>query len=118
AFRKIIEKDFADIELTLWFPESNTESSFLTQCALPDSGYCLTGIKLPENFDEFKEIVFSEYLQNCLEHDFAFFRTGVWSIGLLASRHYRTYVLPAYWRQSIPNKSDLQFADTPENIDS
>ncbi len=105
----IVEKEFAGIELTLWLPESNTEKLFLTQCALPESCYCLSGIQLPESFEEFKETVFSEYLHNCPEFDFGFFRTGVWSIGLLASRHYRTYVFPSYWRQFIQNKSDLKY---------
>ncbi|MFC0263003.1 hypothetical protein [Fontibacter flavus] len=109
TIRFVIEKEFAGVELTLWFPESDTESFFLTQCALPDSGYCLTGIKLPESFEDFKRIVFSEYLNNCPEQGFAFFRTGVWSIGLLASRHYRTYVFPSYWRQLIQNKSELKY---------
>lgn len=107
SLRFILEKEFTDIELTLWFPESATENLFLTQCALPDSGYCLSGIKLPENFEEFKETVFSEYLHNSPEQNFSFIRTGFWSIGLLASRHYRTYVFPSYWRQFILNKSEL-----------
>jgi hypothetical protein len=101
------EKLFDKIDLILWFPDGKTEELLYTQYAVRKSGYSLSGIVLTENFEEFKQITLAEYVSNCEEVNYSFFRDQyqLWIIGLIASRHYRTYIFPHYWRQFIENSS-------------
>lgn len=106
-YRELVESAFKDIELTLWFPNNETETVLYSKCALPETGYCLSNIKLSESFSDFKVLTLSDFIYNSEEIDFSFMKNEFWTIGLLASRHYRTYVFPSYWRQYFKNFSVL-----------
>lgn len=103
AYVALKSKVFSDIELTLWFPDGVTEEFLYTEYALPKSGYCLTNIHPSESFDNFKQRTLIDYIYNCYDENFFYNENQVWAIGLLASRHYRTYVFPSYWRRLIEN---------------
>lgn len=90
-----------DMSLTLWFPEKNTQDLLFTKGASRESGYSLTNIELPSTLEEMRELMRQEYANNCYEKDFSFIKERFWIIGLIASRHYRTYIFPHYWRQFI-----------------
>lgn len=101
GYVKLKSEVFPDLDLTLWFPDKQTEGLLFTRCALPESGYCLSGIEFPNSFEEFKVLTLTDYIYNCQEVEFLFIKNKLWTIGLIASRHYRTYVFPYYWRQFI-----------------
>jgi len=98
---------FNEIDLILWFPDNDTEKYLYDQRALPESGYSLSNIELVQDFEEFKQITLSEYVNNCIELEFYFLKEGMWIIGLIASRHHRTYIFPYYWRSLIENKHNI-----------
>ncbi|HSY62252.1 MAG TPA: hypothetical protein VK796_10265, partial [Cytophaga sp.] len=77
-----------------------------TQYATLDSGYALSNILLPETIKEYENLLQEEFINNCQEKEFTFIKQSIWSIGLMASRHYRTYVFPYYWRQFLKLKSE------------
>jgi hypothetical protein len=90
-----------ELDLMLWFPEKETEEFIYTQIATRNSGYSLSGIELPESLEEYKSILLDEFENNCAEKEFSFIKQNIWSIGLMASRNYRTYLFPYYWRQFL-----------------
>ena len=97
-----LKKEFLkDIDLALWFPDKDTEAELYTKNTVSDTGYTLTGIELSDNFEEYKALTIEEHTNNCTEKDFSFMEKSFWSIGLIAARHYRTYIFPHYWRQFI-----------------
>ncbi|WP_439489185.1 hypothetical protein [Algoriphagus sp.] len=99
---------FKDVNLMLWFPEKETESVMFRRRAVPETGYTLTELSFPDDYQKFKDGVFSDFLYNSQECSFGYFRTGFWPIGLISCLHYRTYVSPYYWRRFIKNFSELQ----------
>ncbi|OSZ77227.1 hypothetical protein CAP36_12495 [Chitinophagaceae bacterium IBVUCB2] len=115
AFLTLIKNVFTEFDLTLWFPDSKTEDSLYTQCALPATGYCLSNIKLTETFEDFKFLTLVDHIHNCPEEEYLFIKNKFWSIGLIASRHYRTYVFPYYWRQFIENSCPVSVITSPEH---
>lgn len=99
---------FTDIDLILWFPDKETEKLLYTNgVAHRTSGYSLSNIRLSESFEEYKELTLTEHVNNCQESDFLYIHQGLWIMGLIASRHYRTYIFPFYWRHLIKNYSSL-----------
>lgn len=90
-----------ETELVLWFPEPETEQKLYTQDATRETGYTLSNCVLPESMAEYRQLIAMEFEHNCYEKEFGFMKQGLWCIGLLASRHYRTYIFPYYWRQFL-----------------
>lgn len=107
GFRKLKEKLLPDLDLILWFPDEDTEKQLYTRNASYETGYSLSGIELRKRFDEFKTITQTDFEFNCKEKEFSFMKTGLWTIGLVASRHFRTYTFPYYWRQFIKHPGQL-----------
>ena len=111
-YRIMKEQLLPDMDLLLWFPEENTEDLLYTEYATQDTGYALSGISLPDSFDKFREVTQNEFSNNCKEQEFGFVKQGMWSVGLIASRHYRTYIFPYYWRQFI-SKMNSRAVESP-----
>lgn len=101
AYRSLKEKVFGDLDLVLWFPDAETENVMFRKKALPETGYTLSHILLTEKLDDFKEITLIEYQHNNFEKDFFYMTHAAWTLGLVACRHFRTYIFPHYWRQYI-----------------
>jgi hypothetical protein len=97
---------FESLDLILWYPDKETEKVLFSQKAL-STGYSLSDIELLEDFDEFKTITLTDYVCNCQESEFNFFKHGLWCIGLTACRHYRTHIPPFYWRQFLSNQEPI-----------
>lgn len=99
--RHVKEKLLPALDLILWFPDEKTEALLYTEEATSNSGYSLSGIELPLDFHEFARITKTDFESNCKEKEFSFMKTSFWTLGLVASRHFRTYTFPFYWRQFI-----------------
>jgi len=101
AYKELISKHFPDTELIIWFPDEETEASLFTECSVSNTGYCLSNVTLENSFSEFRAVIKIEFENNCFEKEFLFMEQNLWIIGLVASRHFRTYIFPYYWRQFI-----------------
>jgi len=99
------ERLLKEMDLLLWFPEKETEDMLFTRTATLESGYALSNIILPESLEDMRELMKREYENNAFEKEFSFIKQGIWSIGLLASRHFRTYIFPHYWRQFLTSET-------------
>jgi hypothetical protein len=102
AYIELKTKVFPTLDLILWFPNEKTEELMYRQYASRHSGYSLSNID-PVPYDSCSQLILSEYEHNCLELTFSFMNQQLWIIGLIASRHFGTYVFPYYWRSLIPN---------------
>lgn len=100
-FKSVKDNLLKELNLLIWFPEKETENFLYDGYASHDSGYELSGIELLDSFSDFRALTLEEFVHNCYEKDFTFIKENFWSVGLLASRHYRTYIFPYYWRQFL-----------------
>lgn len=99
--RQVKDKLLPKLGLILWFPDEKTEEMLYTKDATPDSGYSLSDIELTPDFEAFVQLTKTDFEFNCKEKEFSFMKTSFWILGLVASRHFRTYTFPFYWRQFI-----------------
>lgn len=103
AFRKVVNFRCRKVNLQLWYPDSETESVLYKENAGHDTGRMCTSIVLPEEIDALRDTMRSRLAEqtsfvqiSCIKHNFPV-------LGLIASRHFRTPVIPAYWQNLIPN---------------
>ena len=87
--------------LQLWYPDGLIENHIYTGYAGSDGGSSDAPIRLPATLDEMR------YRMKCVRiHVFdpdqiSFFQHGFSWCGLLASRHYRTPLMPFYWQRIV-----------------
>ena len=100
-FRAVINRDFRHTNLQLWFPEEQTESFLYQTNASQKTGNTFSSIELPETTEELRQ----RMRQTVEEHDtmssFSFVQHGFPALGLIASRHFRTPVIPGYWQRGV-----------------
>ena len=89
---------FKDVNFQVWQPCSNTEDKFYRGSAR-NTGTCVNTIVLPATIDEFKSRIETWQEHDEKEHGLSCIDHNVPDIGFMASRHYRTPVLPISWRQ-------------------
>ena len=95
--RESTRSTFEKTDLQIWYPDSNVENFIYQGNALRMCGLMNTGIELPENMQELIQIE-----NKIAEHAYdsknlSFVKNGLPVIGLFASRHFRTPVMPFYW---------------------
>jgi len=105
AFREAVNSRCEAVNLQLWYPDIETESWLYKKNAGYDTGKTCYSISLPEDIDELRDTMrgrlteqISFFQLSCIKRDFPV-------LGLIASRHFRTPVIPAYWQQLIPNNN-------------
>lgn len=100
-----VERHFKQVNLQLWFPIKNVEKKLFEQNA-NDEGKTKHSIMLPKNYLEY-EMEMAEELHNpklIAETELSIYKHGFTSLGLIASRHYRTLVFPYYWRSLLNSR--------------
>ena len=117
VFRDTVHKACGEVNLQLWYPDEATESALFRENAGRDTGAMCTSIFLPENI----EILRARMLMR-LKDQTAFFQLscvtrGFPALGLVASRHFRTPVIPAYWQQLVPQSNDTSDTQDPSETD-
>ncbi len=103
AFRKAVNNTCSEINLQLWYPNNNTEPKLYKENAGHNSGIMRTSIILPEEIDEFRDTMRSRLAEQTSFYQISCVQSGLPVLGLIASRHYRTPVIPAYWQCLLPN---------------
>lgn len=97
-FRNNVAQTFTQTALQLWFPEDGTEDHLYRENAGITSGTTLAPIHLPGTLHEFKTEVRRLYKARPVPENLSFFSHGWPILGLIASRHFRTPVMTAYWQ--------------------
>ncbi len=105
AFRETANRRCEEVNLQIWYPDSETESVLYKENAGKDTGKMGISISLPEDIDALRNTMqnmlteqTSFFQLSCIEGDFP-------ALGLIASRHFRTPVIPAYWQQLLPKNN-------------
>jgi hypothetical protein len=104
VFRNNVVETFTHTALQLWFPDADTEDHLYRENAGFTSGTTLAPIRLPSTLQEFKTEIQRLHEARPLPENLSCFSHG-WSIlGLIASRHFRTPVMTAYWQEAVNGK--------------
>lgn len=96
-----IQEDVSEADLQMWFPDEETEEVLYTQNAALASGATLHTIRLPATTEGMRQQIKDvtkrsdpwDFL-SCLSQDQIV-------VTLIASRHYRTPLIPALWQDAI-----------------
>jgi len=106
-FRETVNNSCKNIDLQIWYPDIDTESLIYSKFAARQTGVTCTSISLPEDLDKLRETIrtrFQEYSSasqlSCITHNFPI-------LSLIASRHYRTPVIPDTWQRLISETDNL-----------
>lgn len=100
-FYKTIVHIFPHTNLQIWFPDNETENYLYCQNAGYESGLTVDSIQLPPTLNDLKNFFVKLREQKQEFRSFTCFTKGFLALGLIASRHFRTPIIPAYWQHDI-----------------
>lgn len=92
---------FPHTNLQVWFPDDETENYLYCQNAGYASGLTVDSTHFPQTLNELKTFIISLREQKQEFRSFTCFAKGYPALGLIASRHFRTPVIPAYWQYYV-----------------
>jgi hypothetical protein len=100
SFREAVIKVLPKTDLQMWFPDDGTEENLYRVNASSRGGKVLSSIQLPETLDGLKERM-ARLLERSTFGKLSCVEQGWPVLGLIASRHFRTPVMPEYWQQWV-----------------
>jgi hypothetical protein len=96
--RSTVASQFSTTNLQLWYPDEATEEHLYDGNAMFKSGAMRVSFTLPESFADYRSVITEEHRTEERPPEFSFMSEGLWIVGLIASRYWRTPVFPVYWR--------------------
>lgn len=99
--KKLISENYPEIDLQIWFPDSTSEDFLYTTNMSRKSGHAKCSIELYKDFEEYKKEMLEEKSLFYEERDFTIFSQYFYYLGYLSSRHYRSNLLPLFWREFL-----------------
>ncbi len=108
TFQNAVTEHLANTNLQLWFPDDETDNYLYICNAGYASGITVASIRLPPTLDKLKaQIIYLRDKHQAFKQLSCFVRGFVF-LGLIASRHFRTPIIPGYWQYDadIPDTSD------------
>ncbi|PAX58335.1 hypothetical protein [Brunnivagina elsteri] len=113
-FQEAITKTFATTNFQFWFPDEETDKYLYKTNAGYESGTTLSSIQLPKTLDDFKTYIFRLHeKQEEVFSNLSCVNGGWFVLGLIASRHFRTPIIPGYW-QNYVCEQDINEEQIPE----
>ena len=97
-----IHENCPNVKLLMWLPEKDTEKYYYSANAMSETGSSKLISGFPQKMDEYKTEMAYERNSFNEEGTFSFFEKGMFYLGFLASRHFRTYPFPQLWRRLLP----------------
>lgn len=107
AFRNSVTETFGATTLQLWFPLEDTEEHLYRENAGFTSGTVMAPIRLPTTLEELKTPIVRLHEERREFEGLSCFAQGWPLLGLIASRHYRTPFIPAYWQEPVSENPSL-----------
>jgi len=95
--RNLTLNEFKGVDLQLWFPEKDIEEHLYSKNAMK-TGSTLHSIELPADMQEYEKNIRYELERFSVEKESSIIQYGAYYLGYVASRHFRTYVMPYFWR--------------------
>ena len=109
-FRKAVVNYLANTNLQMWFPDEGTEEVLYRSNAAFRGGTVLDSILLPERLNDLRARIVRLWERSVFEK-LSCIEKGWPILGLIASRHFRTPLMPEYWQMSmtpIPDPSGIE----------
>lgn len=110
-FQREFNETFSHTSFQRWFPDSETEDTLYQKFA-GRTGHCYPFRNLPQTIKDLKNEVSKLHKERDEYKSLSCFLNGWPGIGLMASRHFRTPVIPAYWFYGI-----VQLDESPKGND-
>lgn len=101
TFQQVITQTFTETDLQLWYPDDTTEEHIYRTNAGRESGATLSSIQLPATLEELRTRILQLRDTYDVSTKLSCFAKDWDIIGLIASRHFRTPVIPAYWQEQV-----------------
>jgi hypothetical protein len=101
AFQKAVTQIFTNTNLQLWFPDQDTDNYLYSINAGYASGFNFHPFQLPQTLDELKTYIIRLREKYQTYTDISCIKLGLPIIALIASRHFRTPIIPAYWQDQV-----------------
>jgi hypothetical protein len=107
VFRNSVAEAFGATTLQLWFPGEDTEEHLYRENAGFTSGTVMAPVHLPMTLEELKIHIVRLHEERREFESLSCFAQGWPLLGLIASRHYRTPLIPAYWQEPVNENPSL-----------
>ncbi|MBG1268715.1 hypothetical protein [Nostoc sp. WHI] len=101
AFQEAVARTFTSTNLQLWFPDKDTDNYLYSTNAGYASGFNFHPFRLPQTLDELKTYIIRIHEKYQTYTDLSCLRWQLPVIALIASRHFRTPIIPAYWQANV-----------------
>jgi hypothetical protein len=102
AFRNSVIETFGETTLQLWFPSEDTEEHpYIENAGLISGTTIAPPIRLPASLDALGPHIVRLHEERRKVKGLSCFALGGTILGLGASRHNRTPVIPTYWPQAL-----------------
>jgi hypothetical protein len=108
TYREAVVEAFPDTDLQLWFPDEGTEDHLYRENAGFTSGATLSSIQLPATLGELRSHIVRLHKERRAYDNLSCFAQGWRILSLIASRHFRTPVIPAFWQEAVVEKPTQQ----------
>ncbi|CAB5498354.1 hypothetical protein [Bathymodiolus thermophilus thioautotrophic gill symbiont] len=95
-----VDKYFSKTNLQIWYPNKDTDGFIYNNNAAYESGFMEVPISIPKNIEEMKNMINKIQEKTVKNEEISSIDKGLFILPIIASRHYRTPILPVYW-QSI-----------------
>lgn len=99
--KKLVSENYPQIDLQIWFPDSTSEDFLYTTNMSRKSGHTKCSIELYNDFEKYKTEMLKEKTLFYDEKEFTILSNYFYYLGYLSSRHYRSNLLPLYWREFL-----------------
>ena len=96
-----INRYFKETDLQIWFQDKSTDDFMYINNAGYTSGFSYMIKPIPKNIDEMLKIIKKYNEKYKAENDISALKEGLYILPLVASRHFRTPILPMYWCNNI-----------------
>lgn len=112
SFRQAILDCCPKMELQTWYPDTTTDDALYRTNAGRESGTTLSSIQLPETLEKLHSWLLQLRGQMDVSNQLSCIVHGLPVLGLIASRHFRTPVLPIYWQQMLSEQDSTEAHNT------
>ncbi len=100
-----VDKYFSETNLQIWYPNKDSDNIMYTTNAAYESGFVEVPINIPEGIEKMKKMINEIQEKTIKIEEISSINKGILVLPIIASRHYRTPILPIYW-QSITTQSN------------
>ncbi|MBF2008529.1 MAG: hypothetical protein IGS49_24570 [Chlorogloeopsis fritschii C42_A2020_084] len=96
AFQEAVTRTFTSTNFQLWFPDKDTDNYLYSTNAGSASGFNFHPFRLPQTLDDLKTYIIRIHDKYQTYTDLSCIRWQLPVIALIASRHFRTPIIPVY----------------------